>query len=139
MVFFGERTWNKRCEKARELLKQDFGINTSGFQCKGYDIRWGTGNNNRIPIILILYKYESEKIVCREFYEFYDTKWEYVGYMDVKNCLDFYWKVKGVDVKKWYADDPRGIRNDKDRNQIERIMELELDEYFIYYKKFIKR
>lgn len=140
MGFWSERKHQKRCERAVELLKKEFGIaDTCDFQGRGCDISWGNGEDNSIPFKLILYKYNHGVMVRRDFYEFYDTKWEYVGYMDTKRCLDFYWKVKGEDVKKWYGDDPRGIRNDNDKNQVAKIMEIELDEYFIYYKKLVAK
>ena len=136
MFFFSEKKWEKRCENATKSLKEKFSIND---QSACYDIRWGDSSNNKVPFVLILYKYKNNDIIRREFYEFYNTEWEYVGYMDLKQCLDFYWEIKGKDVKKWYGDDPRGKRNDKDKDQVKRAVEMELDEYFKYYRKICKK
>lgn len=120
-----------KSKRAIKCLKETWGIDLDK-HIRHWDARWYSNE----PFVFILYKYKNGHMVRKEFYEFRNNQWQYVGYMSRKQCVDFYWKIKYEDCLRWYG---RDTRNSADEKQNDKVMDIELDEYFKYYKQYVNR
>lgn len=132
--FIEDMIWSKKREKARQQINTIWGFDLSEtlHNTSPWDVSWYHDK----PFVLIVKKYLKVQLIRREFYEFVKGKWTYIGYMNRKGCLDFYWSIKG---KEQLDERGRSIRNDNNLQQANRVLEFNLEDYFRYYKKYVMK
>ena len=51
-----------------------------------YEVEW----NKDEPYVLLLNRYQNQKVTRKECYQYYEKKWNYVGYWSRNDCIYYY-------------------------------------------------
>ena len=88
-VFFPKLYRRKAIDRMRAQFPQILDENScSGYDNRMFEVKWYESAEQ--PYILILNCIEYGKLVRKEWYEYYQSRWNYVGCLKREKCIEIY-------------------------------------------------